>query len=79
MLGPGVQFLLSLAAGNAPLERFFGKAKSIVMNMMRHGTSYKSIFLHCNAVPLQMPGYEYFDPAMFEDDATEDVEGEDVD
>lgn len=55
-LVPGVRFLLGLPSGNAPLERIFGQAKSILA-ALRVENQLATLYLKTNAPALQMSGY----------------------
>lgn len=64
VLLPGLEFLLGLPAGNGELERFFGKAKSVVMDLRRHSTNFEALSLYFNAPCLRLPGYSVDSPAL---------------
>ena len=71
---PGVRVLLSAPAGNAQLERCFGKA-SVFLTARRKGLCLTQAFLGNNAPFLQLPGYTHIAPyeiETFEGDAEDD-------
>jgi hypothetical protein len=53
---PGIRLLLSLPAGNAQLERFFGQAKYI-MSQHRLSNQLGALFLWANAAHFGLEGY----------------------
>ena len=60
----GVRVLLSAPAGNAVLERIFGKCRSI-LSQHRKLSNCSQVFLRVNAPQLRLPGYSHhqcFDP-----------------
>ena len=70
---PGVRVLLSVPAGNAELERCFGKASEHLTAMRKHQRLHQA-FLGHNAPVLRLPGYTHIEPPADYDVNEEDGE-----